>query len=47
MYDGDCAMSMLRDKAAVPGAVAVAGFPALFGLAGAWLARRRKQKLAA
>jgi MYXO-CTERM domain-containing protein len=32
---------------AAPGPVAGAGLPALFGLAGAWFVRRRKQKLAA
>jgi hypothetical protein len=32
---------------AVPGPIAGAGLPALFGLAGSWLVRRRKQRLAA
>jgi hypothetical protein len=31
----------------VPGPIAGAGVPALFGLAGAWFVRRRKQRLAA
>ena len=37
----------LTPVTAVPGPIAGAGLPALFGLAGAWFVRRRKQKLGA
>jgi hypothetical protein len=47
LFDSTAIIAQFTTPIAVPGPIAGAGLPALFGLAGAWFVRRRKQTLAA